>query len=242
MKANVADLLSLDGQVALITGAATGIGEGIAGLLADAGARIVILDIDQAGAEAVVASIRANGGEASALRLDVTDFAAVGAALRGVVDACGGIDVLVNNAGSYRAAGKISDMTPEVWRSIMAVNLDVVFNCSKVAAQQMIAQGCGGAIVNIASVDGLLPCIGVNDDTAKAGVIHFTRALALDLSPHRIRVNAVAGRRVAADHAPAERRQRPEQSHDARPRGQHSLRLRHAGRHRPRRTLPQYSA
>jgi NAD(P)-dependent dehydrogenase (short-subunit alcohol dehydrogenase family) len=185
MEQHIGELLSLDGQFALVTGAATGIGEGIATVLSQAGAHVVIADIDLVGAQRVATAI---GGVAIAL--DVTDADAVTSAVEKFRDR-GGLDILVNNAGTYREAGSILDQSHESWHRSIDVNLVSVFNCSKPAAQLMVQQGRGGSIVNIASVDGMLPCLGTGYDTAKAGVIHFTRSLAVDLAPHQIRVNGV---------------------------------------------------
>ena len=177
-------LLSLDDRVALVTGAATGIGEGIAGLLARAGAHVVVADIDTDGAEQVAAEV-----DGTALALDVTDASAC----REAIDDLERLDVLVNNAGSYlNASGSILDQDYEAWAPIVEVNYHSLFHVSKPAAERMVAQGDGGAIVNIASVDGILPCLGTAYDSAKAAAIHFTRSLAVDLAPHGIRVNAIA--------------------------------------------------
>ncbi len=192
MDAALGELLSLDDKVVLVTGGATGIGEGIARLLASAGARVVIGDLDDDGAAKVAAEI---GG--TAVHLDVTSFASAEAAVAACVAAHGGLDVLVNNAGSYRDAGGIIDQSLESWRRSIEVNLASVFNCSKPAARRMVDQGRGGGIVNIASVDGLMPCLGTAYDSAKAGVIQFTKSLALDLAPHQIRVNAIAPGHIA---------------------------------------------
>ena len=181
--AYLAGLLSLDGRVAMVTGGATGIGEGIARVLAAAGARVTIADVDLEGAKRVAADI-----EGSAVELDVTD--AVAAA--DVIASIEGIDILVNNAGTYREAGSILDQSTESWRRSIDVNYVGVFNCSKAAAQAMVADARHGSIVNISSVDGLLPCLGTGYDSAKAAVMHFTRSLAVDLAPHGIRVNDVA--------------------------------------------------
>lgn len=188
MDARIGQLLALDGRTALVTGGATGIGESIARILAAAGARVVIGDIDDEGAARVAAEI---GGTAA--HLDVTDAAQCAVIIEEVAGSSGsGLDILVNNAGTYREAGSILDQSHESWRRSIDVNLASVFNCSKPAAEAMVAQGRGGSIVNIASVDATLPCLGTGYDTAKAGVVQFTRSLAVDLAPHAVRVNAVS--------------------------------------------------
>lgn len=184
MRDEIARLFDLSGRVAVVTGAATGIGEGIARRLAAAGATVTVADIDVDGAQRVASDI---GGVA--VDLDVTDS-----------DACAAmfgshgtrLDIVVNNAGSYHDAGSILDQSVESWKRAIDINLASLFNCSKPSASRMVAQGDGGAIVNIASVDGVLPCLGTGYDSAKAGAIHFSRSLALDLAPHGIRVNAVS--------------------------------------------------
>jgi len=179
-----AALFDLSGRSAVVTGAATGIGEGIARRLAGAGAAVTVVDIDAPGAERVAGDI---GG--SAEQLDVTDVDACVDAFARLGDR---LDIVVNNVGSYHEAGSILDQSVESWKRSIDVNLASLFNCCQPAAKRMVDQGDGGAIVNIASVDGLLACLGTGYDTAKAGAIHFTRSLAVDLSPHGIRVNAVS--------------------------------------------------
>jgi NAD(P)-dependent dehydrogenase (short-subunit alcohol dehydrogenase family) len=188
MEASIGELLSLDGRRALVTGGATGIGEGIARVLAAAGADVTIGDVDVDGAERVAGELGAR-----ALHLDVTDPASADAA----VAAVDGIDLLVNNAGTYHETGSILDQSHESWRRSIEVNLAGVFNCAKPAAAAMVERGTGGGIVNIASVDGYLPCLGTGYDSAKAAVVQFTRSLAVDLAPHGIRVNGVAPGYVA---------------------------------------------
>lgn len=187
MDASISTLLSLDGKVALVTGGATGIGEGIARTLAAAGARVVIADLNLPGAEAVAESI---GGHA--VETDVADPASAARAVDATVAWGGSIDILVNNAGSYASSGSILDQSREDWGRMIAINLESVFNCSQPAARRMVGRGQGGAIVNISSVDGILPCLGTGYDSAKAGVLHFTKSLAIDLAPHGIRANAIA--------------------------------------------------
>jgi NAD(P)-dependent dehydrogenase (short-subunit alcohol dehydrogenase family) len=187
MDTELGALLSLDGQVAIVTGAATGIGEGIARLLHRAGATVIVSDVDDGGAARVAADL----GTAP-LHLDVTDAASAQDGIDATVRDHGRIDILVNNAGTYLEAGSILDQSHESWHRSIDVNLVGVFNCAKAAAIAMVGRGGGGSIVNISSVDGLLPCLGTGYDSAKAAVIHFTRSLAVDLAPHQIRVNGVA--------------------------------------------------
>ena len=162
----IGQLLSLDGQVALVTGAATGLGEAIAGVLAAAGAEVVIGDIDEPGGRRVAEQLRDRGYRADAVRLDVTDEGSAREAVEQAVALGGRLDVLVNNAGSYQDAGSIIDQTYESWKRAVAVNLEGVFLCSKPAAEHMVARGEGGAIVCISSVDGILPCLGTGYDSA----------------------------------------------------------------------------
>ncbi len=184
MNDETAALFDLTGRAAVVTGAATGIGEGIARRLAAAGASVTVADIDVAGAARVATDI---GGHS--IDLDVTDPVACAAAFTSIGER---LDIVVNNAGSYHEAGSILDQSVESWQRAIDINLASLFNCCKPAATRMVEQGGGGAIVNIASVDGVLPCLGTGYDSAKAGAIHFSKSLALDLAPHAIRVNAVS--------------------------------------------------
>ena len=177
-------LLCFDGLTVAVTGAATGIGESIARTFAEAGAAVLVVDLDGEGAERVATEI---GG--TPVHADVTDPESCAEVLGVAGDR---LDVLVNNAGSYHEAGSILDQSVESWRRAVDINLAGAFNCSKPAAIRMVDQGTGGAIVNIASVDGILPCLGTGYDSAKAAVIQFTRSLAVDLAPHQIRVNCVS--------------------------------------------------
>lgn len=183
MEEAIGQLLSLDGRTAVVTGAATGIGAGIATTLRAAGATVIIADVDHAGATDVAERIGA-----TAVHLDVTDSDAC-ASVIGSIDE---LDLLVNNAGTYHEAGSILDQSAESWQRSIDVNLAGLFNCAKPAATAMVDAGRTGTIVNIASVDGILPCLGTGYDSAKAGAIQFTRSLAVDLAPHGIRVNAVS--------------------------------------------------
>jgi len=189
---SIARLLSLDGKVALVTGAATGIGASIAAVLAAAGAHVVLADIDEVGAARQSADLRELGHRADAIYLDVTDEASARSGVDAAIRAGGSLDVLVNNAGSYHESGSIIDQSYESWRRAVAVNYEGIFLCSKPAAEHLVERGDGGAIVNISSVDGILPCLGTGYDSAKGAVFQFTRSLAVDLAPSGVRVNCVA--------------------------------------------------
>ncbi len=183
----------LEGSVAIVTGAATGIGEGIAEVLAGAGAGVVVADLDRPGADKVADRLAGEGHRAWSVEVDVTDPDSCRAMVEHAVDVAGRVDTLVNNAGSYRGvAGSILDQDDDEWLRGVQVNYHSVFHASKPFAERLVEQGEGGSIVNIASVDGLVPCLGTAYDSAKAAVIHFTRSLALDLAPHGIRVNGIA--------------------------------------------------
>jgi NAD(P)-dependent dehydrogenase (short-subunit alcohol dehydrogenase family) len=183
-RAHIESLWSLEGKYAIVTGVSTGsIGEGIARTLAAAGARVVVSDIRDNGLSAIANDI---GGTAIVADLTTEDDA------NRLIGTGAAVDVLVNNAGSYFDVGPILKQTPDSWRRAMDNNITTCYNASRAAARRMVDAGKGGSIVNISSVDGLLPCMGTGYDTAKAAVIQFTRSLAVDLAPHDIRVNNIA--------------------------------------------------
>jgi len=181
----------LSGKVAFVTGAAGGIGRAIVERLAANGAAIVVADINREGAAAIAAGLP----DAIAVEVDIRDEAAVAAAVERTVQAYGRLDILVNNAGVNTLAHRVGvDQFPvEEWHRIVGVDLDGLFLMSRAALQPMIAGGRGGRIVNIASVVGLAamrlqsPFV-----AAKAGIIHLTRSMALELAPHGILANAIA--------------------------------------------------
>ncbi len=192
-RTSLKDLVSLAGSTALVTGGAMGIGEGIAYRLAEAGANVVIADLDDEAAAAAVAAYQAKGWSAAAVHLDVADPESVGAAIAFAVETYGSLDILVNNAGIYPQK-LVMEMTPDDFDRVIAVNLRGVYLMTHVAAAQMIKQGKGGRIVNVTSVDALHPSMTglAHYDASKHGVWGFTKNVALELAEHNIRVNALA--------------------------------------------------
>jgi 2-dehydro-3-deoxy-D-gluconate 5-dehydrogenase len=187
------DLISLDGKVAAVTGGGRGIGRSIALRLAEAGAAVAVADMDGDLAMAVTEEIRAAGGTAEAAPCDVSDESDVRSLVRACSDQMGGIDVLVNNAGIFPPCPVLEMETADFDR-VLSVNLRGVFLCTREAALAMVEQGRGGAIVTVTSVDALRPSmVGLaHYDASKHGAWGFTKNVALELSPHGIRVNAVA--------------------------------------------------
>lgn len=176
-------------KVAVITGGGVGIGKGICELLAQHGARIAIIDLNDETGNAVASQIRANGGDAAFFHCDVGVESDITAMVKAVEAAFGGIDILVNNAGVHLTKGTL-ETTLEDWDRCIAVDLRGVWLCAKYCAPAMMAQG-GGAIVNISSVQGVQTQVNFTAyGAAKAGVIGMTRNMALDLAP-AIRVNCI---------------------------------------------------
>lgn len=182
---------SLAGRSVIVTGAARGIGYGIAEVLAAAGARVVILDLDGDQAMRAAADLSKSGAEAIGVEADVTITGSVESALATTLDRFGNVDGLVNNAGLIRMAS-VLDVTEDDWRLHYDVNLHSVFLVSRLVARAMIEHGTGGSIVNVASNAGKVgyPNMAAYNAT-KAGVISLTRSLASEWAEHDINVNCV---------------------------------------------------
>lgn len=184
--------ISLQGKTALVTGASSGLGQHFARVLANAGAKVALAARRLDRLQQLEAEIRAAGGQASAVALDVTDRASVTKAFDTVEAALGPVTVLVNNAG-VPAGSYFLKMSESDWRSVLDVNLDGVFRVGQEAAQRMSKVGTGGSIVNIASITafGVLKAIAAYS-ASKAAVVSLTKSMALELARDRIRVNALA--------------------------------------------------
>ena len=184
----------LEGQVALITGASSGIGRATAEKMAELGAKVgVNYCKNQAGAEAAVAVIKKKGGDALAIQADVTKATDVARMVAQVRSRWDKIDILVNNAGDLFARTPLPEMTEEYWDRIMDLNLKSVFLCINAVWQEMAARK-RGIIVNITSVaarNGGGPGAAAYA-AAKGGLVTYTKGMARELAPHGIRVNAVA--------------------------------------------------
>ncbi len=184
-------LFGLPQTVALVTGSSAGIGLALARGLAGAGATVVVNGRDAAKVEKVVAELAASGAKAHAAAFDVTDRAAVGAAVARIEREVGPIDVLVNNAGIQRR-GPLEDYPEETWRELMRANLDSVFFVGQAVARHMIARK-RGRIINIGSVQSELARTNIAPYTASKGAVKMlTKGMATDWGKHGLRVNAIA--------------------------------------------------
>ena len=186
----------LTGQTAIVTGAATGIGEAIARRLARAGAAVAVADLNFDGATEAAQSI---GGMAFPVHIDITLSDSVNAAVAEVLSRTGRIDILVNNAGITGASKPLWDLSYDIWARVLDINLNGVFRCCKAVIGHM-RENAHGAIVNVASIAGkegnpnLIPY-----SVSKAGVIALTKALAKETATQGIRVNAVAPAVIETD-------------------------------------------
>jgi len=185
------DLFSLDGKTALVTGSSRGIGYAIARALAGAGAGVILNGRSGHALEEAAARMRADGARVTLCAFDVTDAAAVRAAIDGIEAESGPIDILVNNAGIQRR-GPLETFDDADWHAIMSTNLDSVYFASKAVAPHMIARG-RGKIINIGSVQCELARPGIAPYTASKGAVrNLTRGMCADWARHGIQINAIA--------------------------------------------------
>jgi 3-oxoacyl-[acyl-carrier protein] reductase len=188
-----ADMFSLKGRVALVTGASSGLGTQFARALADNGAAVALVARRADRLADMKTAIEAAGGRAIAVEADVTDRTAVTQAFDAAEKAFGTVTILVNNAGIVQSSRRAIEVTAEEWRKVLSVDLDAVFYNAQEAARRMLAAKQPGAIINIASVLGFGVSKGVAAyATAKAAVVQVTKALAVELAFKGVRVNAIA--------------------------------------------------
>jgi gluconate 5-dehydrogenase len=191
----VLDSFRLDGKVALVTGGSRGLGLQIAEALGEAGANVAITARREPGLSEGLAHLKERGFQATAAACDISNNEQVEAAVKAVLDQFGHIDILVNNAGATWGS-RFEDIPFEAWDKIVRTNVDGTYFVSRAVGLQMIKQGNGGRIINIASVAGLrgtdpriMPTLPYN--TSKGAVVNFTRALAATLAEHHITVNCI---------------------------------------------------
>src|SRR5438128_10289652 len=206
--------MKLAGKVAVVTGTSPNIGGGIAEGLAEEGATVVCVDVAADNAGQCAEAIRRSGGQALGIACDVTDEAQVAAMVTRARESLGGVDILVNNAGILGGLS-VLEMPLERWSRQIAVNLTGTFLCTKHVARLMVAEGRPGSIIVIVSTAGHQGQAGnIGYCTSKSGLLNFTRAAAMDLAKHRIRVNSLTptatDREEAAERAVAWGRPRPE--------------------------------
>jgi NAD(P)-dependent dehydrogenase (short-subunit alcohol dehydrogenase family) len=190
--------MKLKGQVAIITGAGRNIGEETAKLLALEGAKIAVVDFDKERGDRVAQEIVASGGEAKGFIADISKEEDIVQLMKDVVSLWGGIDILVNNA-AVSDNKHVLEITTEEWNKVIAVTLTGPFLMSKLAAIEMIKKGAAGKIVNVGSTSGFYGRKrAVAYASAKGGLVSLTRALAVQLASHNIRVNAVIPNKIGS--------------------------------------------
>jgi NAD(P)-dependent dehydrogenase (short-subunit alcohol dehydrogenase family) len=190
--------MKLSNQVAVVTGAGRNIGAEIAKLFAAEGARVAVVDVDAGRGGRITAEIKQSGGDAELFLADVSRGNDVAELVRAVVARFGRIDILVNNV-AISDNKHIFDISEEEWDRVLAVTLKSQFLMGKHVAQQMVAQGSGGRIVNIGSTSGFMGrSRAIAYSAAKGGVANLTRAMAAQLAPHKIRVNAIVPNKIGS--------------------------------------------
>jgi 2-dehydro-3-deoxy-D-gluconate 5-dehydrogenase len=189
---SIQELVDLRGKVALVTGAGMGIGKAVANRLAEAGAKVMISDINFPAAQEVVHELVQKGYQADALQIDTSSVQDANRMTQVTMDTFCELDILVNNAGVFPYSPMLRT-TEHLWDRVLEVNLKGYFFTAQAAAQRMIATGKGGCIINVTSIEAFHPSgLLVHYDASKAGIVMLTKSMALELAQYNIRVNAVA--------------------------------------------------
>lgn len=192
-------LFSLQGKVAIVTGASRGIGRAIALGFAQAGADVTVAARNHEDLEKLATQIRSRGGRSLPVATDVAHRDQIESLIKRTFDELGGLDILVNNAGGTRFVSPLVSLRPEGWSKVLRLNLDSVFHATQLAAQKMLESG-GGSIIQIASVAGIQGAQGLSFySAAKGGVRLMTQAVAKELAASGVRVNAIAPGWIATD-------------------------------------------
>lgn len=204
---SISELISLKGKVALVTGGAAGMGKATAKRYVEAGAAVVIADMNKEKAEQTAKELSANGATVVAKVMNVADLDSVKAVFKETLDELGRFDILAHIAGIYPYNDTLS-MTPEQWKLVIDVDLSGAFHCATEAARAMIAAGNGGSIILTTSttVFKTVPMI-AHYIAAKGGVDALTRAFASEFAPHNIRVNSIAPTLIETDGTTASKKQ-----------------------------------
>ncbi len=188
----LSSILDLHDKVALVTGSGRGIGRGIACRLAEAGATLVVADVDAGLAAETVTRIQHAGGKATSIAADASKVSEADRVMRFALESFGDLDILVNNAAMFPPV-PVLDISEQQWDRLMDLNLKGAFFLAQAAAKTMIAKGHGGKIINIASLGWAIPAgLLSHYDASKGGMVSFTRSFAKELGPHGIHVNAIA--------------------------------------------------
>ncbi len=192
MTQSIAELFDLTGKGAIVTGGAMGIGKAISSRLTEAGASVMIADLDIDTANKTVEELKSSGGKARAIQADASSSADAQKVVQATMEAFGSVDILVNNAGIYPLL-PVMRVEESLFDKVININLKGSFVYAQTVAAQMIEAGKGGKIINLASVDGLHPNGNATPyNASKGGVVMLTKALAVELAEHNILVNAVA--------------------------------------------------
>jgi NAD(P)-dependent dehydrogenase (short-subunit alcohol dehydrogenase family) len=192
-ESSLPNFFDFSGSVVLVTGGGSGLGAAISRRFAQGGASVAVnYHRSEDAAARTVSEIEAQGGHAAALQADVTDPDQAAQLIARTIEAFSRLDILINNAGIYPLS-PLLELDPDEWDRVIDANLRSTFLCTQAAARQWIAQGTGGAVVNIASIEGINPAPGHSHyNAAKGGVIMATRSMANELGEHGIRINAVS--------------------------------------------------